>query len=143
MKMKRLIAFVAGLMLVTMVQVVVAQSADKRTTPASPAGPENWVLLGSHVVDYTLDRDAIKLEDTTSVFTALKFKVNNGPINLHKATVDFAEGEDQDLTFATDASGARVIDLRGNSRKIDKIVLWYDTKNSSDKKAVVEVWGKK
>jgi hypothetical protein len=141
MKMKNLIAFVAGVVVVTLVQVASAQSADKRA--ATPSTPENWVLLDSHVVDYTLDRDVIKLKDSTSVFTVLKFKVNNGPINLHKATVDFADGEDQDLSFATDASGARVIDLHGNNRKIDKIVFWYDTKNSSDKKAVVEVWGKK
>ena len=140
MKMKNLIAFVAGLMLVTLVQVAVAQTADKRTTPSAP---ENWVLLNSHVVDYTLDRDVIELTDSTSVFTALKFKVNNGPINLHKCKVDFADGEDQDLTFATEPGGARVIDLHGNNRRIDKIVFWYDTKNSADKKAVVEVWGKK
>lgn len=140
MKMKNLIAFAAGLMLVTLVQVAVAQTADTRTTPAAP---ENWVLLDSHVVDYTLDRDVIKLKDSTNVYSALKFKVNNGPINLHKCTVDFASGDDQDLTFATDTSGSRVVDLKGNNRAIDKIVFWYDTKNSADKKAVVEVWGKK
>lgn len=140
MKVKNLIAFLAGLFLVMVVQLAGAQTADKRTTPSIP---ENWVLLGSHVVDYTIDRDVIKLDDTANIFVALKFKVNNGPINLHKATVDFAEGDDQDLSFSTDASGARVIDLNGNKRKIDKITFWYDTKNSADKKAVVEVWGKK
>jgi hypothetical protein len=140
MKMKNLIAFVSGLMLVTLVQVAFAQSTDKKVQPSTP---DNWVLLDSHVVDYTLDRDVVNLKDNTNVFTGLKFKVNNGPINLHKCTVHFANGETQDISFTTDVNDGRLIDLYGNKRGIEKITFWYDTKNSADKKAVVEVWGKK
>lgn len=139
MKMKKLVAFFAAVALVAAVNLTFAQSAS----PTPTASIDNWVLLGSHVVDYTLDRDVIDLKDQPTSFTSLKFKVNNGPINLHKCTVHFSNGETQDLIFATNTGDGRVVDLQGNTRKIEKVTFWYDTKNSSDKKAVVEVWGKK
>ena len=137
MKMKYLIALTA-LVLVSVVNFTFAQPAN-----ANKTGNDNWVLLGSHVVDYTLDRDVISLKAGTETYTGLKFKVNNGPINLHKCTVHFANGETQDVTFSTNVNDGRLVDLYGNTRQIEKLTFWYDTKNSSDKKAVVEVWGKK
>jgi hypothetical protein len=148
-KVKLLIALGAVLTMVSIAYSSFAQSTESK--PDSKM--DNWVMLGSHVVDYTLDRDVVDLEDATDLYTGLKFKVVNGPINLHKCTIHFAGGETQDVTFSTDATSStstsasdnngRQVDLYGNTRKIDKITFWYDTKNSSDKKAVVEVWGKK
>jgi len=138
--MKKLIVLAGVFALVAFASIAYAQKADKNTALAST---DNWVLLGSHVVDYTLDRDVISLKESTDTFTGLKFKVNAGPINLHKCTVHFANGETQDVAFATGVNDARTVDLIGNTRKIEKVTFWYDTKNSSDKKAVVEVWGKK
>jgi len=140
MKMKNFIAFLTAFMLVALVHVTFAQTADAGSALSKV---DNWVLLDSHVVDYTLDRDVVKFKDSTSIFSGLKFKVNNGPINLHKCTVNFSNGETQDISFGTDVNEGRLIDLNGNKRSIEKITIWYDTKNSADKKAVVEVWGKK
>jgi hypothetical protein len=151
MKTKNLIMMVAALALVAVVHASFAQSSDIKPV----ASKENWVLLGSHVVDYTLDRDVISLKDSNEPYKGLKFKVSNGPINLHKCTVHFEDGGTQDVDFATNASsdsnasastnqgkGERMVQLDGNTRIIEKITFWYDTKNSADKKAVVEVWGK-
>jgi hypothetical protein len=140
MRTKNLLAWLAAILLIAHVQITVAQTADKKQKDTPKI--DNWVLLDSHVVDYTLDRDVVALKDSQA-FTALKFKVNNGPINLHKCTVHFANGETQDVSFTTDVNDGRLIDLYGNTRTIEKITFWYDTKNSADKKAVVEVWGKK
>lgn len=136
MKIKHLIALAAAMVLVAVVHTSYAQATGTNKT-------DNWVLLGSHVVDYTLDRDVVSLKDGSDLYTGLKFKVNNGPINLHKCTVHFSNGETQDVSFSTNVNDGRLIDLHGNTRKIDKVTFWYDTKNSADKKAVVEVWGKK
>lgn len=138
MKIKHLITLVAAVALVAVAYGSFAQPAVK-----ADAKNENWALLGSHVVDYTLDRDVIKLKEASELYTGLKFKVNNGPINLHKCTVHFANGETQDIAFSTNVNDGRLVDLYGNTRKIEKVTFWYDTKNSADKKAVVEVWGKK
>jgi hypothetical protein len=142
---KYFLALGALLTLLSIANTSMAQSSSASTGTKT----DNWVLLGSHVVDYTLDRDVVELEETQDLYTGLKFKVVNGPINLHKCTIHFDGGENQDVSFsesvttsATPMDG-RQVDLYGNTRKIDKITFWYDTKNSADKKAVVEVWGKK
>lgn len=101
--------------------------------------------LGTQVVDYTIDHDVIKL-NSTQTYSGLKVVVNNGAINIHKATVHFANGDTQDVklpdVLSKDNDG-KLIDLQGNKRIIEKITFWYDTKNKSNDKAVVEVWGKK
>lgn len=139
MKTKNLISVLAAFMLVVLVQVTVAQHAHTSSTLVKA---DDWVLLDSHVVDYTLDRDVVNVKDSINAFTGLKFKVTNGPINLHKCTVHFSNGETQDVSFATDGNDGHLVDLQGNKRSIEKITFWYDTKNSADKKAVVEVWGR-
>lgn len=105
-----------------------------------------WDQLGTHTVDYSLDRDVVSLKNTQEAYTAVKIKVTSGVVNVHKATIHFANGDKQDANLpeivSADSDG-KVIDLVGNKRVIEKITFWYDTKNSSKEKAVIEVWGKK
>jgi len=140
MKTNHFVACLLASVLIAQIQIVYAQESNKIEISAKA---ENWAFLGSHVVDYTLDRDVVSLQESTVTFTGLKVTVNNGPINLHKCTVHFSNGETQDVSFSTAINDGRLIDLYGNSRGIEKITFWYDTKNSADKKAVVEIWGKK
>jgi hypothetical protein len=69
--------------------------------------------------------------------------VKNGAINLHRCTVHFENGDDQDVSFATSSGQEHAVDLKGNTRKINKITFWYDTKGEAAQKATVEVWGMK
>lgn len=105
-----------------------------------------WDKLGTEAVDYAIDHDVVKLnENSTETYTSLKIKVLNGTVNIHKATVHFANGETQDVNLPKEinkGNDGQLIDLKGNKRKIDKVTFWYDTKGPSDNKAVVEVWGK-
>ncbi len=64
---------------------------------------------------------------------------------MHKATVHFTNGDTQDIEFSAEVNAAndgRLWDLKGNSRAIEKVTFWYDTKNESNNKSIVEVWGK-
>jgi len=106
---------------------------------------KGWTNLGSRVVDYTLDHDVVTLSGKEA-YTQLKVVVKNGSLNMHKATVHFANGDKQDITFpdvVTPESDGRVIDLKGNDRVIEKVTFWYDTRAKSNEKATVEVYGKK
>jgi len=137
MKMKNVIAFMTAVLVVAQVQISFGQKADKTM--------DGWTLLGTRVVDYTLDRDVISLKENDKLYTALKFKVKNGTLNMHKATVHFANGDVQDIEFPAEidrTNDGRKIDLAGNMRNIDKVTFWYDTKNSSNDKSIVEVWAK-
>lgn len=109
------------------------------------AQAEEWQQLGVHVVDYTLDYDVIPVTYKKGTFTTLKIRVKNGSINLHRCMITFEDGEKQEVEVRhpfTDGS-EKTIDLKGNNRIIEKVTFWYDTRNKSTEKAVVEVWGKK
>lgn len=137
MKTKNLIAFVVALIVIAQAQISLAQ-ANKTL--------DGWLLLGARKVDYTLDRDVVSVEESSTAFTGIKFVVKNGTLNMHKCTVHFKNGDTQDIAFSEEvnkANDGRFMDLKGNSRAIEKVTFWYDTKNSSDKKSIVEVWGRK
>lgn len=104
-----------------------------------------WDKLGTKVVDYTLDHDVVTA-NTKDTYSALKIKVDNGTVNVHKATVHFANGDTQDIKLPDELSAGndgKLIDLKGNKRAIEKVTFWYDNKNSSPNKAIVEVWARK
>jgi hypothetical protein len=72
--------------------------------------------------------------------------MKEGTVNMHKATVHFANGDKQDIDFPknlTPQNDGEIIDLKGNDRVIEKITFWYDTKATSPEKATIEVFGKK
>ena len=106
---------------------------------------EEWQQLGTHVVDYTLDYDVIPVTYKKGTFTTLKFRVLDGNINMHRCMVTFENGDKQEIEIKHQftANSEKTVDLKGNNRIIEKITFWYDTKNASSKKAVIEAWGRK
>lgn len=107
---------------------------------------DSWTLLGTKTVDYTLDRDVVSLKESGEYFTSLKFVVKNGTLNMHKCTVHFADGNTKVIDFADEVNktnDGRILDLKGSNRKIEKVTFWYDSKNNSDNKSIVELWGKR
>ncbi len=137
MKIKNLIAFMIAFVLIAQAHGLLAQKNKSL---------DGWWLLGARTVDYTLDRDVVSVEDSKTTFTGLKFVVKNGTLNMHKCTVHFKNGDTQDIEFSEEvnkANDGRMMDLKGNSRAIEKVTFWYDTKNSGDHKSIVEVWGRK
>ena len=104
-----------------------------------------WDKLGTKTVDFTLDRDVVTASKQEA-YSALKVKVNNGTINVHKVTVHFANGESQDVKLPAElnkGNDGQLVDLKGNQRLIEKVTFWYDTVNKDKDKAVVEIWAKK
>lgn len=105
-----------------------------------------WDKIGTETVDYTIDHDVISLNKSQQTYTALKIKVIDGTLNIHKATVHFANGDKQDVelpeVLGKDNDG-ELIDLTGNKRIIEKVTFWYDTENKNNEKAMVEVWARK
>ena len=125
-------------MMIAHTQLTYAQTVDKSL--------DGWTLLGTCTVDYTLDRDVVSVKETMEIFTALKFIVKNGTINMSKCIVHFMDRDTKDIAFADEVNKMNdglMLDLKGSNRRIEKVVFWYDTKNSSNNKSIVELWGKK
>lgn len=104
---------------------------------------DSWTLLGTKKVDYTIDRDVVMLQQSAENFKSLKFVVKNGTLNMHKATVHFAGGETKVVDFPKEVNydkEGRIFELAGD-KSIEKVTFWYDSKNSSDNKSIVELWG--
>ena len=104
-----------------------------------------WRKLGEKTVNYKLDHDIINVSLRDGKFRQLRFVVKHGGLNMHKCTVHFENGGTQDIdlrhTF-TKGSASRIVDLNGNDRFIEKISFWYDSKDFSNNKAVLSVFGK-
>jgi hypothetical protein len=138
MKIKTVVTFIAAMIMLGQVHLSLAQ--------ASAIIKDDWILLGTRTVDYTLDRDVVSVEESKEIFTALKFVVKKGTLNMHRCTVHFTDGDTKDIEFSdreNKGNDDRIMDMKGSYRTIEKVTFWYDTKKSSDKKSIVEVWGKK
>lgn len=132
------------ILVITMIAIVaLVYSRVARAQAASTS--EEWQQLGTHAVDYTLDYDVIPVTYKKGTFTTLKIKVKDGNINMHRCMITFETGDKQEIEVKHQftAGDEKTIDLKGNNRIIEKVTFWYDTKNKSSQKAVVEVWGKK
>jgi hypothetical protein len=107
-----------------------------------------WHKIGETTVDFGKDHDEVNVL-VADRFAALKFKVTDAPIELLDIDVYFEEGDMQNVrvgfAMKTPGTESRVIDLKGGKeRNLKKIVFRYKTlPNRQDKKANVEIWGKK
>lgn len=115
-------------------------------TPAgAPVSAARWEMLGVRKIDHRLDRDEILVTRAEGVFSALKLRIKRSPINMHKIVIHYGNGDVQEIEIRSlfrAGSESRVIDLPGNRRTIQKVVLWYDTKNLAVGKGLVELWGR-
>lgn len=104
-----------------------------------------WEKIGTRDVSYDLDKDEIIATRLEGIFTAIQVRVKNAPINMHKLEIQYGNGEIKEIdlrnNFAAN-SESKVIDLAGNKRVIKRAVFWYDTKDISERKGVVELWGR-
>ena len=104
-----------------------------------------WRNLGTKTVNYRLDKDVLDVQLRDGRFQQLKFVVRGGALNMYKVVVHFENGGQQEIeprhNFAA-RSSSRIVDLKGNNRLIEKISFWYDTVNSSNRKAKLTVLGK-
>ncbi|WP_298316435.1 DUF2541 family protein [uncultured Aquimarina sp.] len=106
---------------------------------------KKWEHLGSRTVNYTLDRDVIKVTARDGAFKKLKVKVTNGSLNMHRIVVEYGNGENQVIQVRKNfkkGGATRLIDLKGNKRIIRDITFFYDTKNLSKNRAKIHVFGK-
>lgn len=113
--------------------------------PSSALFLAKWEKLGMKKVNYKADRDEINVGVREGQFTALKLVVRKGGINLQKVAVHFGNGDVEELELRNDlprGGESRVLDLPGNTRVIEKVVLWYDTKNYANQRAEVALWGR-
>ena len=124
---------------------IFSQSFTSADLPVPVDQGPRWEKLGQRTVNRRLDRDEIVVTAREGAFTAIKFRVRNSGINMHRLVVHYRNGEKHEVALRNNipAGGeSRVIDLPGRKRIIKKVVFWYDTKGIINDKAVISLWGR-
>ncbi|MBC7935509.1 MAG: DUF2541 family protein [Rhizobacter sp.] len=104
-----------------------------------------WRSLGTKTVNYKIDHDVLDVQLRDGRFKQLRFVVKGGSLNMHRCVVHFENGGQQEVELRHNfdkRSFSRIVDLKGNSRIIERISFWYDTQNSSNNRAKLSVLGK-
>src|SRR4030042_4198115 len=103
----------------------------------------SYELLGKREVDFKADKDTIIVTAKEGVFTKLRFTVKGNEINILKIIVTYGNTEKDELDVKWNfdkGESSREIDLKGNTRFINKIDLFYKTVGKiKDGKAFIRV----
>ncbi len=109
-----------------------------------PAQAAGWEMLGERTVNYSTDRDTIRVTGAEGVFRKIKLKVLHSGIELIDLKVHFADGSTHDVavrSFIKAGGETRVIDLPGAVRVIKKVTFVYRTKGRRPGRGVVRLFG--
>lgn len=101
---------------------------------AAPAFAQRgrWELLGSARVDGAADHDSIAVGVRDGKFRAIQFRINGGAIQFSRVVVHYGDGEPEELQIRDrirSGGKTRAIDLRGRTRFIRNVELWYGKAN--------------
>jgi hypothetical protein len=140
--MTKTICSIAGL--AAMLLFADASMAAKEVHP-SCGPPGTWCKLGNVTASRDRDHDTIEIRGSDDEFRALKFKVKNSPINIHRMVVTYDNGAREEINTRNDipkGGESRNIDLRGSGkRSLRKVEFWYDSAGLLNGKAEVRLLG--
>lgn len=110
----------------------IAVSSFSCATRRSLGLEEGWELLSERKVNFVRDKDEIEVR-SRSMFTAIRFKVEDKDIRLNDLEVFFQNGDK--LSPATDeiikaGESSRIIELARDGRYINKITFKYRSTGS-------------
>ncbi|MDX2265039.1 MAG: DUF2541 family protein [Hyphomicrobiales bacterium] len=111
----------------------------------APALADKWELLGSREVSLDAERDEIKVGRNDGRFKKIQLRVRGNDVEMLDLKVVYGNGRVDDIRVREvirQGGETRGIDLRGEQRVIDRIVLAYRRPANGRGKAVVEVYGK-
>jgi hypothetical protein len=128
----------------TLVPPALATPRQRRVERRIERRGDGWEVLGEKTADRTLDHDTVVVTRREGRFTRIRIDVADAPLNLREVKVIYAGGGTDVLPVRRriPAGGStRALDLRGVTRVIETIELWYDTPDRADSKAHVTVLG--
>lgn len=123
----------------------IALTACSASQPVTHPHPlRDWELLGSRRVEFRAERDVIKVSAREGVFTAIKFEVRGGNLDMYNIRVVFGNGDvfsPETRVEFREGSWSRTIDLPGNTRVIRRIEFHYRSELKRGK-ATIRAYGR-
>ncbi|QEC68466.1 hypothetical protein FRZ67_14550 [Panacibacter ginsenosidivorans] len=124
----------------------VGYATAQKEKEIEPAEKGTWQHIGTATVGFKTDRDVVVVTGADA-FRKLKFKVKDAKIEILDMDVIFENEEHQDIqvrSIIERGGESRVIDLKGNSRRIKRVAFVYKTiPGFNFEKAEVTLWGEK
>ena len=105
-----------------------------------------WERLGEANVDGRSDKDTIRVGRDDGLYTAIRFRVEKGPIEFDRIVIEYGDGGRQELRVANRLRAgeqSRVIDLPGNRRVIRKVEIWYEKARPGSAKPRLVLFGRR
>ncbi len=133
------------LLMTTMLVTMFIVMGSFRNDETSLIHNREWEKLAQAKVNQGLNHDEMNLSEENKPFSAVKIRSVSGGVNLHRCTFHYKNGEKLNVEMRNDipaGTDSRTIQLPAKKSPIIKVEFWYDTKNYSDQKAVLELWGK-
>lgn len=105
-----------------------------------------WHKIGEATANFKMDKDAIVVLGADR-FKAIKLKATDAPIHIYDLEVYYESGAKENIEVRQNlmkGEETRVIDLKGATRELKKVVFIYKTiPNAKDEKAQIELYGLK
>lgn len=108
------------------------------------ASAADWKLLGKRNVKERVETDVISLRGHRG-YKKIKICVYRNPVSFKDLDVYYENGGHQDINIAkriNPGNCTRAIDLRGERRDLDRIVMRYEETSRRKASATVRVYGK-
>ena len=102
-------------------------------TTAQADNKDRWVKLGNLQVSDRTDRNTLKVGAKKGRFEAVRRGAKRRAVQFHDVKIHFANGDVQDVPVRKVVKAGqwtREIDLQGDQRAIEKIVMLYDAQTA-------------
>ena len=107
---------IAGFLVAVSMLVTSGPGMAAKEVQPSCGPPGTWCSLGKVTAGRDKDRDTIEIKGSNDEFRALKFKVKDSPINIHRMVVTYDNGSHEEINTRNEipkGGESRNIDLRG------------------------------
>jgi hypothetical protein len=105
---------------------------------------DKWEKLGERKVDFKAEKDVVEVGSHDGKFSHIRFKVQEGDVELYKIKVIFSNGETFEPKTGhhfTEGERTHEIELPGKARHVDKVEFFYRSEHHEP--AVIELLGKR
>ena len=117
----------------------------QEVTDSAVGASDSWKVLGTVSAKLNADHISIVAAIPYDNFSQLKFRVTSSPLNMQRIIVKYDDGgayENADTRYTISQGGeSRVIDIKGDKRKLKSVTIWYDPKSILHGRAVVTLLG--
>ncbi len=117
--------------------------------PVAQSKSEGWIKLGEKFVSFKADKDNLVLVGNERNVAKFKIKCVQGAVKIKKINVKMEGGEKKEYNptagILNKGMSTRVFDLPGTDKKLKDMDIEYDSMGTiaTNKRAKVEIWGKK